>query len=55
MLFAMAWSARARPMEQHMLCRLLDIGCGSTTPIVEFAVIGAAVALVITFLMRGSS
>jgi len=41
-------------MEQHMLCRLLDIGCGSTTPIVEFAVIGAGVALIITFLMRGS-
>jgi hypothetical protein len=40
-------------MEQHMLCRLFDIGCGSTTPIVQFAVIGAGVALIITFLLRG--
>jgi hypothetical protein len=37
-----------------MLCRLFDIGCGSTTPVVQFAVIGAGVALIITFLLRGS-
>ena len=37
-----------------MLCRLFDIGCGSTTPVVQFAVIGAGVALIITLLMRGS-
>jgi hypothetical protein len=47
-----AWSV---PWSKHMLCRLLDIGCGSTTPVVEFAVIGAGVAVIITFLMRGSS
>jgi hypothetical protein len=38
-----------------MLCRLLGIGCGSTMPIVEFAIIGAGIAVIITFLMRGSS
>ena len=37
-----------------MLCRLIDIGCGSTTPIVQFAVIGAGVALIITLILRGS-
>jgi len=35
-----------------LLCRLFDIGCGSTTPIIEFAVIGIAVAVIITFLIR---
>jgi hypothetical protein len=34
------------------MCGLLEVGCGSTTPIVEFAVIGMGVALIITFLMR---
>jgi hypothetical protein len=38
---------------ETLLCRLIDIGCGSTTPVIEFAVIGAGVALIITFLMRG--
>ena len=35
-----------------MLCRILDIGCGSTAPVIEFAAIGIGVAFVITFLMR---
>jgi hypothetical protein len=35
-----------------MLCRLFDIGCGSTTPVIEFAIIGVGVALIITFALR---
>ena len=41
-----------RPMEQHMLCRLFDIGCGSATPVIEFAAIGIGVAIIITFALR---
>jgi hypothetical protein len=39
-------------MEQHMLCRLIDIGCGSTTPMIEFAAIAIGVAVIITFALR---
>ena len=35
-----------------MLCRLLEIGCGSAVPMIEFAAIGVGVAFAITFLMR---
>jgi hypothetical protein len=37
-----------------MLCRLLDIGCGSAAPVIEFAAIGIGVAFVITLLMRNN-
>ncbi len=42
------------PREQEMLCRLLDIGCGSMAPLIEFAAIGIGVAFVITLLMRSN-
>ena len=34
------------------MCELLEVGCGSTMPVMEFAVIGLGVAVVITFFMR---
>jgi hypothetical protein len=40
------------PMEQRMLCRLFEIGCGSTTPVIEFAAIAIGVAIIITFALR---
>jgi hypothetical protein len=40
--------------EQDMLCTLLDIGCGSAAPVIEFAAIGIGVAFVITLLMRNN-